>query len=532
MNILKAELATSPLAKQWSKIEVRPHHGILTPLSALHTKNSCGIGEFLDLIPLIDWCQRLHLDFLQLLPLNNAETDSSPYHSESSCALNPIYLSLWALPDLETLPALQNQLPTLQALNASERVLFRLVTDNKITFLKEYYERVGAELLKTKEVQTFVEENSWIHPYALFKTLKAQLHHTPWREWPSRFQCLHEAQMQELYPLYEKEMGFYCLLQYLSFKQLKEVKRYAESKQLLLMGDLPILLSQESVDNWRHIEYFDPYLGAGAPPDQYSGDGQNWGLPIFNWETLKKDQFSWWKQRFKVAENFFDLFRIDHILGFFRMFAIPFHHKPQEGSFIPDDDKEAEAQGRELLSQLIPLTQMLPIGEDLGMTPPYARAILKTLGICGTRVLRWERDWEGDKSFIPVDQYEPLTLSCVSTHDSETLTLWWRDFPEDAQVFAHSRGWVYTEILSPEQREEILKESHHSASLFHANLLQEYLALFPELVHVSPEEERINVPGISLETNWTYRYKLPLEQIVAHKGLVAAMRRILDEPRP
>jgi len=162
---------------------------------------------------------------------------------------------------------------------------------------------------------------------------------------------------------------------------------------------------------------------------------------------------------------------------------------------------------------------MLPVGEDLGNIPREVFDSLYRLGIPGTRVLRWEKEWDNDKHFFPINTYSPLSMTCVSTHDSETLALWWRDYPEEAKEYCHFRGWSYIEDLPKEYRLGILQDAHNSSSLFHINLFQEYLALFPELVHEDPEVERINRPGFVLPSNWTYRFRQNLESILAHKGL-------------
>ena len=177
-------------------------------------------------------------------------------------------------------------------------------------------------------------------------------------------------------------------------------------------------------------------------------------------------------------------------------------------------------------------SNMLPIAEDLGDVPPEVRVCLSELGICGTKVMRWERYWEKDKSFIPFKDYPPLSMTCVSTHDSRTLQLWWSDFPDEAKDYAAFKHWTYSPTLTVEQRKEILWDSHHTPSLFHINLLQEYLALFPELVWPQPEDERINIPGKVLATNWLYRFRPSVEELTAHEGLKKAIEQILKNPTP
>jgi 4-alpha-glucanotransferase len=529
MEDIKRFLLRSKTHKQWKRIGIHPHHGINLPLSALHSERSAGIGEFFDLLPIIDWCQDLNFDFIQLLPLNNSnlESDPSPYNAISSCALNFLYLSLHALPHIEKLPHLQSKIKELQKFNDTEKIAYAEVSSHKLGWLKEYCDAVGNQILKTQECKKFLKKNPWVKPYALFKALKNTLKNTSWKTWPEDYRSPTSKKLEVLYKLYQEELPFYFVLQFLCFKQLKEVREYANKKGIYLMGDIPILLSPESVDVWQYPQFFDTHLSAGAPPDKYNEEGQNWGFPLFNWESLRKSNFSWWKERLKVAENFFDIFRLDHVIGFFRIWAIPPHHPSKEGYYIPEEEKEWTPQGEELLSMIAASTSMLPIAEDLGTVPECVRPCLQSLGICGTKVMRWERNWGGDGRYTPYQDYPQISITCLSTHDMETVSLWWKEFPEEAKAFAAFKHWNYSPTLTLKQKEEILRDSHHTSSLFHVNLLQEYLSLFPELIHTHPEDERINIPGTTLPSNWTYRFKPSVEELISHKGLFDKVQQIL-----
>ncbi len=532
MEELKETLLRSVTGLGWKKIGVHPHHGINFPLSAIHSSQSCGIGEFFDLIPIIDWCHRLKIDFIQLLPLNNSEADPSPYNAISSCALNLVYLSLHALPYLEKLPDLKKKLKDFDALNQLHRIAYTEVRTHKLGWLHAYFDKIGDKITKSKEFNHFCTENRWVEPYALFKALQDRLGGTSWTDWPQELRSPSAKDLKMLIRRYWAEASFYMALQFLCFSQLKKVKEYANAKGVFLMGDFPFLVSRESVDVWQYPEFFNTELSGGAPPDYYNAEGQNWGSPIYNWDNLRKKHFAWWKRRLKCAENFFDLFRLDHVLGFFRIWGIPQGKLSKEGHFVPLDEKTWEMHGKELLTMVASSTRMLPIGEDLGTVPDIVRPCLKELGICATKVMRWERKWEEDKRFTPIQYYPPISITCISTHDSETLSLWWKNFSDEAKDYAAFKHWVYSPHLSDLQREEILWDSHHTTSLFHVNLLQEYLAFFPDLSWPNPEDERINIPGKVLVTNWTYRFKPSVEMITSHKELFLKMERILYSPTP
>ena len=203
------------------------------------------------------------------------------------------------------------------------------------------------------------------------------------------------------------------------------------------------------------------------------------------------------------------------------------HLTAMEGHFIPNDPALWIPQGEKIMRMMIENSSMLPIGEDLGVVPPEVRQDLGTLGICGTKVMRWERYWHGDWSFIPVQNYPRESMTTVSTHDSETLALWWRNQPQESGDYAHRRGWEYTPLLSYDYRMGILWDSHHSHSLFHINLLQEYLAFIPDMVWPDPEDERINVPGLVSEQNWSYRFRPSLEEITTNEQLADIMRNLI-----
>ncbi len=527
MEELKKHLLESITGPIWKKIGLAHHHGINISLSSLHSENSSGIGEFYDLIPIIDWCKKIGLDVIQLLPLNNTEEDTSPYNAISSCAINSVYLSLHQLPYLDSASNQKKKLKDFVNLTKLQRVSYQDVFVQKLIWLHAYFEEVGETLTKTQEFQDYVSSNPWVKSYALFRTLKDVFGRTPWTAWPNEVKSFSEKKYKELIKVYWPKITFYITLQYLCYLQLRYIRKYATEQGVLLMGDIPILLSPDSADVWQYPEYFDINLSAGAPPDRYNQEGQYWGFPLYRWDIMRKNQFSWWKQRLGYAANFYDIYRIDHVIGFFRIWTIPIGHPSKEGYFLPSNEHHWEPLGRELLKMLIASSPMLPIGEDLGTVPKIVRPVLEEMGICGTKVMRWTRKWDQDESFIPIQHYPPVSLTTVSTHDSPTLQQWWKMCPDEANRFAQFKQWEYQPELSISQRKEILWESHHTSSRFHINLLQEYLALYPELVWPDPDDERINIPGNVLPSNWTYRFRPSVEEIIAHEGLAQAIKKIV-----
>jgi len=526
MNILKI-LETIHTGKAWKKIGVRHHHGINIPLASIWTINSLGIGEFLDLLPLIDYCSSLKLDILQLLPINDSGLDRSPYNILSSTALHPIYLSLRALPHIPQ--DLQQELLTLQQYNRSKKILYSQVLYKKMHWLHKYVEKNRAIIVKKKEYQDFIQNHTWLFDYSLFKVLKKCYHNQLFQKWPHEIKNLHKNTQLKLAQTHAKEIEFYSIVQYLCFVQLKIVKAHAEKKRVFLMGDIPILVSCDSVDVWTHRDFFDLSYVVGSPPNAFDSQGQVWSLPLYNWKALEKDHLKWWKRRIEVAKEYFHIYRLDHILGFFRFWAIPNGKRADHGHFIPHRPDLMKEQGRKFLKTLIAFSDMLPIGEDLGDSPHFVRECMQEYGIPGIRIFRYCRRWKTDRSFIPYEDYNPISLSSVSTHDLETVYLWWKNFPHDAANYAAFKKWPFSPKLSIQNQFDILWDNHHSNSLFHVNLFQEYLALVPELTWNNPDDERINIPGSKLRDNWRYRYKEPLDILLKHAKLQTLFQQLLQK---
>ncbi|GAB4225480.1 MAG: 4-alpha-glucanotransferase [Chlamydiales bacterium] len=527
----KKHLHLSQTASQWESIGVHHHHGINIPLFSLHSNESCGIGEFTDLIPLFPWCKEIGIDVIQLLPLNDTGPDASPYSAISAFALNPIHLGLLALPRVHECEGFAEIHEKLKACDIGLRVNYKEVRPLKYAFFREYYERERDRVVNSKEYQQFIKRHTWLDGYALFKSLKVAQGWKSWFEWDPVLQHPTKEVVDALIAEYAGEVEFHVFLQYLCFQQLSEVVAEAKKYHILLKGDIPILISPESADVWLHPKTFRFEYTAGSPPDMYTPEGQNWGFPIYDWEYLKNHHYHWWKQRLKVCENFYEICRLDHIIGFFRIWAIPPGHSATEGKFIPSDRNTWLDHGKEIMNMIVNSTTMLPIGEDLGDVPRSVTQFLQEFGIPGTKVLRWERiDGDENKDYLPFNEYPLVSMTTVSTHDSDTLQLWWQNSPREAEDFCKLFEWDYSPQLTPEQHYKILHASHHTTSLFHINLFQEYLSLFPDLKWEDPEVERVNVPGVVSDTNWSIRYRPSVEAIVAHDGLKIALRHMITHP--
>ncbi len=507
-----ANIAETLASKHWSTIGIHSHHGIDIMLSSIHTKHSCSIGEFLDLIPLINWCKTIGMDVIQLLPLNDTGEDSSPYSPLSVFALHPIFLSLHALPFLSDFPELTKFLQAMQHKPLTARVAYTEIRKNKLAFLRKYYSLIADNLKRQNDFQLFIKNNSWLIPYALFNIFSEINETTNWEEWPNKFKDMDSEKESEFLEKHIEETYFYHFLQYACYVQLSETKKHANDNQVKLMGDLPFLISRNSSDAWYYPNFFLMDRSVGSPPDNFTPEGQYWNFPAYDWKELEKSDYSWWEDRLTIATNYYHMYRLDHVVGFFRVWSIPLNKSAKEGYFSPADTSTWIKHGYKLLSMLLKNSRMLPIGEDLAIIPQSIRDCLKGLGICGTKVMRWETTQDGQA--IPLEDYPRISMTCVSTHDSETLAQWWDLYPEEAKKYADYKKWTYQKGLDLEKRFEILKDSHLTDSAFHINLLHEYLALIPTLIHDEPDDERINRPGTVSDLNWTYRIKPSVEELL------------------
>jgi 4-alpha-glucanotransferase len=518
-------LSKCPSYSYWENIGIKNHHGIVIPIFSLRTKKSCGVGEFPDLFLLVDWCKQVGFDVIQLLPLNEmGDDDFSPYNTISSCALEPLFLGLRHLDYLHEFPSLEKKLDNFEKLNNLKNVDYKKLKEEKYIWLKEYFDLTFSKIEQSPNYKNFIKQNTWLQPYAIFKILKEE--HTPlkWNRWPEKLKNISEKLLKILLERYNNKCHFLYFLQYLCFKQMEEIKEYSTDNKIFIKGDIPILINRNSADVWYYRQFFDVVHSAGCPPDDFNSEGQNWGFPLFNWSALKADGFSWWKRRLNVASSCYHLFRIDHAIGFFRIWTMLKNENALEGKFLPKHPDEWERQGRENLLMLLHSSSMIPIAEDLGLIPKMAYKVLKELGICGTKVVRWQKKFG---NFIKYNKYEPISVTTLGTHDMPLMAEWWHKFPSQAKKFSKFNKWKYFSDLTFENRKDLLKQTHNTSSILHINLLQEYLALFPDLVFEDPKEERINVAGLISEKNWTYRTKVFLEDIISHQGLINILKEII-----
>ena len=479
---------------------------MVVPLFSIYSKESAGIGEIPDIKLLIDWAEGTGNSIIQLLPLQDSGFNFSPYSSQSYFALDPVYLSLAKIKKIDVGP-IEVGLKKLRRkfFKSGEYVDYKIKTE-KLGLLRRLFSKNLDAIKEIREFEKFKEKNRfWLEDYSLFRCLKQSQKERAWWKWKEPFRGRGEKELEKFRKRHFLQIEFQKWLQWQLFEQLRDVRRYAKRRGVLLAGDLPWLIAKDSVDVWRYPEYFELDFSAGAPPDQFSRRGQRWGMPPLNWQKIFEDNFVYFKRRLEYNETFYDLFRIDHAVGLFRIWKIPERFpkrlKGLRGFFDPLENSLSEKQGRKILLAMAKSAKMLAYAEDLGAVPPSCPRVLQELGIPGMRVQRWAND------------YPFLSIATLSTPDTSN----WPAY------FKRTR----LKYPSKEQIENNLKTINETNSVFSIILLLEWLFL-GNVLKSRPEKYRFNFPGTNLKRNWSLKMPLSLEELL-DLSLNAKIREILEK---
>ena len=325
------ELVSYELDQAFFALYNRKLAGTQVPVFSLRTRKSAGIGDFGDLKAMIDFVASTGQKVLQLLPINDTTithtwTDSYPYSCISVFAIHPQYANLHALPELKDAKARAEAEKTCAELNALDKIDYEKVNDFKINYLRQIFNQEGEKMMKTAEYKAFFQDTElWLVPYAQYSYLRDKNGTADFNQWPDR-QVWDEAERKALTDpktAAYKNVAFFYFVQFVLDRQMQEAHEYAKAKGVILKGDIPIGVNRNGCDVWMEPKYFNLNGQAGAPPDDFSVNGQNWGFPTYNWFEMLKDGCQWWNRRFQNMARYFDAYRIDHVLGFFRIWEIP-----------------------------------------------------------------------------------------------------------------------------------------------------------------------------------------------------------------
>ncbi len=512
--------------------------GILLPLFSVKTNKNFGVGEILDLIPLIDWMTENHLHVLQILPIcETSPMETCPYLALSGIALDPIYLSVTEWPDFKKSPIAQEDFVSpesqadLRGWRESDKVCYeairryktRLMTLAFQHFIKEEWEQ---QTRRARSLQTFITEKSaWIEDYALFRLIKEKNNWSHWFHWPKDHRDRDPVAIQTLQHEEKDRLLFIKYLQWACWEQWKQVRTHVNKRNVLLMGDLPFLVSQDSADVWGHRDVFSSHDTFGAPPDAFSKTGQDWGLPVFHWEEMEKRDFFWWRMRVREFRKIYDLIRLDHVVGFYRIWVIPKKGAPY---FQPHQTEQQARRGAKLLHAILDEAgPCLTIAEDLGVIPDFVARSLKELKIAGHKILRWEKPESLQGQYADPRQFPFLSLATTGTHDTDTLVTWWKSLPQEERVTFLT---MIDANLTQEAPTGHLSEALHTAILDRLMGAGSALVLLP-IQDVFGFQEQINQPATVGDHNW--RYRLPatlsvLQQKSPYREKLQVLKKIID----
>ena len=330
-DMKKGETVVYGLDQAFFEIWNRRLAGTLVPVFSLRTRESAGIGDFGDLKMMIDLMANTGQRVLQLLPINDTTithtwTDSYPYSCISIFAIHPQYADLRSLPELDDEEARKEAEAECRRLNALPQIDYEKVNAFKLEYLRKVFQQEGKKIMKSAQFKAFFQvTQNWLVPYAQYSWLRDKYGTADFTQWKDHNTWTEDdrAMLSDPRTKEYQEVAFYYFVQYILSSQMKEAHEYAKQKGVILKGDIPIGVNRYSCDVWMEPKYFNLNGQAGAPPDNFSVNGQNWGFPTYNWDEMLKDGCQWWTRRFQNMSQFFDAYRIDHVLGFFRIWEIP-----------------------------------------------------------------------------------------------------------------------------------------------------------------------------------------------------------------
>ena len=575
LHSLKAAEKREEILDSWSDSPGWKGAGTAIPVFALRSEDDFGVGEFLDLKKMVDWAVLTGQTFLQLLPVNDTTMfgtldDSYPYNANSTFALHPQFINLPAagVPVDKEYLKLQKQLNSFVK-DGRPETDYVSVNREKRRLLRKAFDANWKSLSRTKAYRNFLAANrEWLIPYSRFCALRDEFGTPDFSQW-GEFAVYDEARLERWNKSHRSETDFNCFLQFHLDAQFRQVRDYAHSKGVVLKGDLPIGISRTSADAWQFPKLFNMDSQAGAPPDAFSADGQNWGFPTYNWEEMAKDGYAWWKARLRKMSEYFDAFRIDHILGFFRIWQIPVPEKSGlAGYFSPAlpysaDELRSWGYGNRMdrfiedphrpgwyhpridakdlgdlyidffyrrhnefwkhnamgkLSALLGSTNMLACGEDLGMIPACVPEVMQRLNILSLEIQRMPKD--PAQTFADPARYPYGCVCTTSTHDMSPIRAWWEEDRALSQRFYNEAlgcGGAAPYFCEPWVCRRIVEQHLWSPAMLVILPLQDWLSISPELRYKgNPADERINVPAIP-RYHWDYRMHLSLEELLAAK---------------
>lgn len=490
--------------------------GVTIPLFSVRTRNDWGIGQITDLPACAAWLLRAGQRLVQVLPTQElSQGETSPYGALSAFAIDPIYIDVAAIPDLDA-EAIAKRLGAegladLERVRRAPNVDYATVRALKKRAFHEAFSRFRKHDLadnngvRAREFFAFVDrEGAWLRDHALYMALRASHDGRGWTTWPTEERD-RDPKLLALAKARRDDGGIgtrvleQMYLQWIAHEQWHAARVELKKLGVSLMGDMPFIVGSESADVWAHREQFRTDVSLGAPPDDFAKGGQSWGLPAYDWTAMDADGLAWLRMRAKHAAALYDRFRIDHLVGFFRQWV---QKNGDPGEFVPADEKAQHARGEKVLRAMLEAAGPgAVIAEDLGVIPPFVHETMTRLGLPGYKVIPWEKDAQ----FMSKDPrgFPELSVATWSTHDTQPITAWW----DELEAWEQERLAALDKIpldLPEEQRELALLKLLFSARS------ELTLVLVNELLG---DKSRINTPGTVNDKNWTWRLPRPIEDL-------------------
>src|SRR5687768_6235902 len=478
--------------------------GISVPLFSLRSTRSWGIGEIGDIPAFAEWLRDANQSVLQILPLNElAPSESSPYSALSAMAIDPQFISIWMMEDAELYE--RGWRAEIEHVRQTPKVDYKSVRDLKNRVLRASFERFIASewVLDTGNagaLRTFVEgESWWLDEYSLYRALRADFGERSWPQWPSEFRDRDPSAIAHARKRLDSQILFYQYVQWIAARQWQTIRKGTEGIEIL--GDFPFMVTLDSADVWSRRQDFLLDASVGTPPDAFSDTGQEWGLPPYNWEEARRNDFAWLRMRARRQSELFDGFRVDHLVGFYRTYVRPLDGRPP--FFMPSEQSDQIELGETVMRIMIDSGADVSV-EDLGTVPEFVRESIARIGLPGFKVLRWEPE---DPTLYP-----PLSVAMTGTHDTESLAVWW-------------------ESLTPVERKRLGSDVPHYDASVRDRILELLYNAGSNLVLVPIQDafgwrDRINLPATISDENWTYVLPWPSDTAAVQPDAVECANRL------
>jgi 4-alpha-glucanotransferase len=505
--------------------------GVLIPLFSIRTPAQWGVGEIPDLVPFGRWAASAGFSLVQVLPVNEAARgQNSPYAALSAFAIDPVYLALDAVPDFAAAGGLdalgEDAAERLAHLRAAPHVAWNQVRALKgralaLAFARfqehEWRHRTG----RARELEAFIAAHaSWLEDYALFVALHDErFGGRAWAEWDdAALRARDPAALTAARVTLAERVLYQQYVQWQLDLQWHVARRAANEAGAELMGDLPFMVSGDSADVWSRQDDFRLDARVGVPPDMFSATGQDWGLPVYRWDKMRAEGFPWLVERARRAADLYGVYRVDHLVGFYRTYFRE-GDAASEGRFSPPEEAEQIALGEKVVEIFSQGARV--VAEDLGVVPDFVRASLTRLGVPGYKVLRWEREWdEPQQPWRDPLAYPEISLATSGTHDTDSLADWYDELSvEDRGALLALPELASLRARAPDRFDEGVRDA--LLDLLYRSGSDLLLLPFQDALGA---RERVNVPGTVTEENWTYRMPMDVARLAQDGATVARLQ--------